>query len=105
LTWVKSNSVGADAGLYYQGAFGTGTDIHAKNANRAPLLLIAGEKDMAVTPPMVQAAYNKQRNAPWLTEFKTFPGRLHFICTEPGWEEVAESALARASENACKPAK
>jgi hypothetical protein len=26
-----------------------------------------------------------------VTDFKAFAGRSHFICGEPGWEEVASS--------------
>jgi pimeloyl-ACP methyl ester carboxylesterase len=90
--------------IFYQGAFGIGTSINANNPNRAPLLLITGEEDITVTPPSVQVAYNKQRKAPSLTELKMFPGRSHFLCIEPGWEEVADYALAWASKNARKRA-
>jgi alpha-beta hydrolase superfamily lysophospholipase len=76
--------------IYYDGAFGIGTGIQADNPNRAPLLLIAGDEDRTVAPAMVQANYKKQQHAPSLTEFKSFPGRSHFLFAEPGWEEVAD---------------
>jgi hypothetical protein len=31
--------------------------------------------------------------SPALTECHEFPGRSHWICAEPGWEEVADYAL------------
>jgi alpha-beta hydrolase superfamily lysophospholipase len=85
--------VGTPGRLYWQGALGIGTGIHAANPERAPLLLVAGEADRTVVPAMVQATYRKQRRAPSATELKSFPGRSHFLCTEPGWEEVADYAL------------
>jgi len=87
--------------LYYEGALGIGTGIHAKNPGRAPLLLIAGEEDRTITPSTVEATYKRQRHAPSATEFKSFPGRSHFLFAEPGWEEVADYAIrwARKHEN------
>jgi alpha-beta hydrolase superfamily lysophospholipase len=85
--------VGTPGRIYWQGALGIGTGIHARNPRRAPLLLVAGEADRTVVPAMVRAAYRKQRRAPSDTELKTFPGRSHFLCQEPGWEEVADYAL------------
>ena len=29
-----------------------------------------------------------------LTDYKEFPGRAHFIIGQPGWEQVADYALA-----------
>lgn len=86
--------------LYYQGAVGIGTRIHAKNPNRAPLLLCVGEQDITITPAVVRAAYKVQRRAPSLTEFKSFPGRSHFLFHEPGWEEVADYAIQWAMKHA-----
>ena len=85
--------VGTPGRLYWQGALGIGTGIHTKNPDRAPLLLVAGEADRTIVPAMVRATYRKQKRAPSVTELKSFPGRSHFLCTEPGWEEVADYAL------------
>jgi pimeloyl-ACP methyl ester carboxylesterase len=100
--WV----IGTPGRLYWQGALGIGTGIQARNPKRAPLLLVAGEEDRTIVPAMVRATYRKQRRAPSLTAFKTFPGRSHFLCTEPGWEEVADYALAWVLEHlgAARPA-
>jgi pimeloyl-ACP methyl ester carboxylesterase len=91
--------VPAPGRLYWQGALGVGTGIHAKNAYRAPLLLIAGGDDRIVVPAMVTATYKAQRRAASRTELKLFPGRSHFLFAEPGWEEVADFALDWALAN------
>lgn len=43
--------------------------------------------------------YNKQKHAKSLTEFKLYPDRSHYLCAEPGWEEVADYALDWAERN------
>lgn len=85
--------------IYYQGAMAIGTGIESGNKTRPPLLLIAGEKDLTITPADVRATYLKQKRSPSLTEMKTFPGRSHFLAVEPGWEEVADFALEWAEKN------
>lgn len=85
--------------IYYQGAMAIGTGIESGNKKRPPLLLIAGEKDLTITPADVRATYLKQKRSPSLTEMKTFPGRSHFLAVEPGWEEVADFALEWAEKN------
>jgi pimeloyl-ACP methyl ester carboxylesterase len=85
--------------IYYQGALGIGTGIRARNPDRPPLLLVAGEADLTVPPSMVKATFRKQRGALSATAFKTFPGRSHFLFAEPGWEEVADFAIRWATEN------
>jgi len=92
--------VPAPGRIYFQCALGIGTGIKANNPRRAPLLLIAGEKDLTIVPSMVWATYKKQLHAPSTTAFMTFPGRSHFLLAEPGWEEVADAALRWASERA-----
>jgi hypothetical protein len=53
---------------------------------------------------MTQAIYEKQKQAPSLTELKIFPGRSHWTLLDPGWEEVADFALDWAVRNA-RPAR
>jgi pimeloyl-ACP methyl ester carboxylesterase len=62
------------------------TRLDFENPDRAPLLLIDGGAGHA--------------EAPVLAEYKEFPGRSHFTIGEPGWEEVADYALAWAVNNA-----
>ena len=76
--------------------FNAAMKIDFKRA-RAPLLLIAGLKDRTVSASMVRATFKLQQASPSKTELKEFPGRTHFICGQPGWEEVADAALAWAT--------
>lgn len=62
-------------------------------ADRPPLLFIAGERDHTM-PPAVQrsnAAHYQRSRA--VTDFHEFPGRDHWTCGAPGWEDVADYAL------------
>jgi pimeloyl-ACP methyl ester carboxylesterase len=86
--------------IFFQAALGIGIGVNWKNADRAPLLLIAGDHDRTIEHSMVEAAYLKHRKSPARTGFKSFEGRSHFLCAEPGWEEVADYAIEWANENA-----
>jgi pimeloyl-ACP methyl ester carboxylesterase len=79
--------------LIFQTAAHIGDGVRWKNAERAPLLLIAGEKDRTVEASMVRAAYKAYRRSPAVTDFKLFPSRSHFLINSPGWEEVADYAI------------
>lgn len=55
-----------------------------------PLLFIAGEKDQIIPASLAEKnarAYTDQSST---IDFKEFSNRSHFICGEPGWQEVAE---------------
>lgn len=67
--------------------------IHFENSSRAPLLMIAGEKDVIMPAALNRKNFNKYRASSAITEFKEFPGRSHYIIAEKGWEEVADYAL------------
>lgn len=69
----------------------TTVDVH--NNSRAPLLLIAGDKDHISPPAVVKATFNLYSKSKAVTEYKEFPGRSHYILGLPGWEEVADYAL------------
>ena len=74
--------------------------IQWDNPKRAPLLLIAGGKDLIADAAMTEAIYRKQLRAPSRTELKIFPDRSHWTCMDAGWEEVADFALDWAERNA-----
>lgn len=74
--------------------------INWTNPKRAPLLLIAGGKDLIADASITEGIYKKQKRAPSKTEFKLFPERSHWTCMDPGWEEVADYALSWAEANA-----
>ncbi len=57
-----------------------------------PLLFIAGEKDQIVPPELIAKNAQGYSDKNSIVSFKEFPNRAHFICGEPGWEEVAAFA-------------
>jgi len=76
------------------------TKVDFRRPDRAPLLMIVGEKDHVAPPAIVRANFKKYKRSQSTTEYKEFPGRSHYICGEGGWEEVADYALAWVMENA-----
>lgn len=79
--------------IFYQAVLGIDSKVTWNNPKRPPLLVVAGEDDRTVPTSMARANYGKQRRAPSPTAFKEFRGRCHYLCNEPGWEEVADYAL------------
>lgn len=55
----------------------------------APLLLIAGEKDEIIPNTLTKKNFEAYTDPESVISFKEFEGRSHYICGEPGWEEVA----------------
>lgn len=88
--------------IYFQAVLGIGTKVNFRNPNRAPLLLIAGEKDRTANPSMVKAMYRRHARSPAVTSFKSFRDRTHWLIGAPGWEEIADHAISWAEEQ--KPA-
>ena len=65
------------------------------NDDRAPLLFIAGGDDHIMPPSVNKSNYKHwKKKSKALTEFHEFPGRSHWTCAEPGWEEIADTALS-----------
>jgi len=54
-----------------------------------PLLIVAGEKDHIIPASLNKKNYEAYKDTGSVTDFRVFPGRTHFICSQPGWEEVA----------------
>jgi pimeloyl-ACP methyl ester carboxylesterase len=69
-------------------------------ADRAPLLFIGGEKDHIMPPSVNRSNARRYSGSPAITEYHEFPGRSHWICAEPGWEEVADHAIEWALSHA-----
>lgn len=89
------------AKVYWDGVVSGGAGAITWNSKiRAPLLLIGGGIDKIAPASMTKAIYNKQKRAKSHTEFKLFPTHSHYLCAEPGWEEVADYALDFAVKNA-----
>jgi pimeloyl-ACP methyl ester carboxylesterase len=75
------------------------THVDYRNDSRAPLLFITGSEDNLM-PPSVQHSNAKHYKSTALTEVKDFEGRDHATIATPGWEEVADHALAWTSDKA-----
>ena len=75
------------------------TWVNYRNDARAPLLFIGGGEDH-IMPPSVNKSNAKHYRSTTITEYHEFPGRSHWTCGEPGWEEVADYALDWAVEHA-----
>jgi pimeloyl-ACP methyl ester carboxylesterase len=79
------------------------TYVDFRNEDRAPLLFIAGGEDNIMPPAVNQSNVKHYRHTKATTDYKEFPGRSHYgVIGEEGWEEVADYALAWATEHAAK---
>jgi pimeloyl-ACP methyl ester carboxylesterase len=63
------------------------------NPNRAPLLLVAADRDHVMPESVVYENFNRYRRSSAPTDFKVFHGRPHLITVLDGWEDVADHAL------------
>jgi len=63
------------------------------NPDRAPLLFISGEADRAMTPAIVRRMVRAHQASPARTDFRSFPGRTHWLIAQDGWEEVAQGCI------------
>jgi pimeloyl-ACP methyl ester carboxylesterase len=94
--------------VLYQAAFANlnphaATKVDFGKADRAPLLLIAGEHDHTVPAAVDRSVAKHYEKSTALTEYKEFPGRSHFIIGQDGWQEVADYALRWAVDHAVIP--
>jgi non-heme chloroperoxidase len=71
----------------------TQAKVDTTNRDRGPLLIIDGEKDHTVPWAIANAAYNRQRRNPGVTEIAKMPNRGHSLTIDHGWREVAQTAL------------
>lgn len=70
------------------------------DADRAPLLFLAGSEDHIMPPSVNRSNMKHYRNSPAFTDYHEFEGRDHWTCAAPGWEAVADHALTWALEHA-----
>jgi pimeloyl-ACP methyl ester carboxylesterase len=63
------------------------------NVDRAPLLLMAADRDHVMPESVVYENFNRYRRSSAPTDFKVFHGRPHLITVLDGWQEVADHAL------------
>jgi pimeloyl-ACP methyl ester carboxylesterase len=67
--------------------------VDTTNPDRGPLLILDGEKDHTVPWAIANAAYKRQKRNPGVTEITKMPNRGHALTIDPGWQEVAQTAL------------
>ncbi|WP_447752142.1 alpha/beta hydrolase [Sphingopyxis fribergensis] len=73
------------------------------DAPHAPLLLIGGEEDQIIPAHLTEKNFDAYSDKGSVTDFLPFAGRSHYICNEPGWEQVAEAALQFIQRNETSP--
>ncbi len=65
------------------------TELHFKNEERAPLLIVGAAEDKTVPASVSRAQYKKYERSPAKTDYLEFEGRPHLFVVGEGWEEVA----------------
>ena len=80
--------------IFYEAGFANfslhpATEVHFKNAERAPLLIVGAEKDNTVPASVSRAQVKKYEKSPARTDYLEFEGRPHLFVTGEGWQEVA----------------
>ncbi len=102
-TW-RAEIIPVPGRVFFHAALGINSGVTWRSRIRPPMLLIGGEKDRTAPAAMTRANFRAQRRAASPTAYKEFAGRSHFLCAEPGWEDVADYALAWARDYAVNPA-
>jgi alpha-beta hydrolase superfamily lysophospholipase len=65
------------------------TELHFKNGDRAPLLIVGAEKDHTVPASVSHKQYKKYEKSDAQTDYVEYPGRPHLMMVAEGWEEIA----------------
>jgi len=65
------------------------SEVHFKNAERAPLLIVGAEHDQTVPASLSKAQYKRYERSPAKTEYLELEGKPHLFMIGEGWEEVA----------------
>ncbi|MCU1471965.1 alpha/beta hydrolase [Amnibacterium sp.] len=72
----------------------TEAQVDIRNADRGPLLIIAGQADNTIPLAITHAMFKLQQKNPGLTEIAEIPNRGHALTIDHGWKEVADAALS-----------
>src|SRR5262249_18340739 len=73
------------------------TEVHFKQGERAPLLLVGATEDHTVPASLTKEQYEKYEHSPAQTDYLEFEGRPHLHMVADDWEEGAaavDSSLA-----------
>ncbi|TML21853.1 MAG: alpha/beta hydrolase [Actinobacteria bacterium] len=65
------------------------TEVHFKNGDRAPLLIVGAEKDHTVPASLSHKQYEKYAKSDARTDYIELLGRPHLMMVGEGWEDVA----------------
>jgi pimeloyl-ACP methyl ester carboxylesterase len=77
------------------------TEVHFKNEDRAPLLIVGATEDKTVPSSLSHKQYEKYAKSDAQTDYVEFEGRPHLMMVSDGWEEIAaeiETWIARVLE-------
>ncbi|MBJ3785206.1 alpha/beta hydrolase [Devosia sediminis] len=81
-----------------------GPDGHVDlDREHGPLLLIGAEEDQIIPAHLVEKNAEAYEDSVGMVSHRAFPGRSHYICGEPGWEEVAAHIAQWLEENSARP--
>jgi len=80
--------------LFYEAGFANfhlhpPTEVHFKNDERAPLLVIGAEKDNTVPASLSHKQFKRYEKSDARTDYLEFEGRPHLMMVAEGWEEIA----------------
>ena len=67
------------------------TRVDFANPHRPPMLFISGEEDRAMPPAVVRAMFRAHQASPARTDFRSMPGRTHWLIAQDGWQDVAQA--------------
>lgn len=74
--------------IFHQAAFWIGSWVDTRGRKQL-LLFTGGTHDRLASTYLAKAACRAQSRSSAPTDYIEFEGRSHFLCAEPGWEEVA----------------
>jgi len=80
--------------IFYEGGFANfhlhpPTEVHFRNEDRAPLLLVGATEDHTVPASLTKAQYKRYERSSAKTDYLEFEGRPHLHMAAPNWQEVA----------------
>ncbi|MWB99604.1 alpha/beta hydrolase [Agromyces seonyuensis] len=78
------------------------SEVDFGRTDRAPLLIVTGDRDHVVPPAIGKAIAKKytKTGSPAIVEYREFAGRTHRLVSQDGWEEIAEYVLDWAETHA-----
>jgi pimeloyl-ACP methyl ester carboxylesterase len=72
---------------------GSPAAVNTGNAERGPLLLMAGGRDNTVPASVVRAQQRLYIRSPAVTDIHEFPDRGHSLTIDNGWREVTDTVI------------